>query len=67
VVDTYDAIVSDRPYRKGATPAAAIEEITRFKGIQFDPDIVDVLIEAWEEGVIEELEVYRREPAPIPV
>jgi HD-GYP domain-containing protein (c-di-GMP phosphodiesterase class II) len=64
VVDTYDAIVSDRPYRSGATPEVAIEELKRFKNIQFDPVIVDVFIEAWRDGAIEELEVYRMVSAP---
>jgi response regulator RpfG family c-di-GMP phosphodiesterase len=67
VVDTYDAIVSDRPYRQGAPPEKAIEELKNFRGVQFDPEIVDVLISAWEEGFIEQLGIYqpREELAPI--
>lgn len=42
--DTYDAIVSNRPYRNGGTHEKAIDELTRFSGIQFDPEIVDVFI-----------------------
>lgn len=41
VADTYDAMTSDRPYRKGLSHEDAIAEITKFKGIQFDPEIVD--------------------------
>lgn len=44
VADTYDAITSDRPYRKGMSHEDAIVEITKFKGIQFDPEIVDSLL-----------------------
>lgn len=40
VVDSFDAIVSDRPYRKGAAPAKAIDELKRCAGTQFDPQIV---------------------------
>lgn len=41
VADTYDAMTSDRPYRKGLSHEEAIVEIVKFKGIQFDPEIVD--------------------------
>lgn len=45
VADTYDAITSDRPYRKGNSKEFAIEEI--YKGIdsQFDREIVKVLVD----------------------
>jgi len=39
IVDTYDAITSDRPYRKGSAPEAAIVEIVRCAGTQFDPSL----------------------------
>jgi putative nucleotidyltransferase with HDIG domain len=41
VVDTYDAITSDRPYRKAHSHQAAIFELQRVAGQQLDPDIVD--------------------------
>jgi hypothetical protein len=41
VADTWDAITSDRPYRLGQLPAAAVREILRVSGTQFDPTIVD--------------------------
>ena len=41
IADTYDAIISDRPYRKGKSPEAAFEEILRCSGDQFDPKIVE--------------------------
>jgi putative nucleotidyltransferase with HDIG domain len=41
VADAYDAMVSDRPYRKGRDQAAALAELERVKGQQFDPDVVD--------------------------
>jgi diguanylate cyclase (GGDEF)-like protein len=40
VCDAYDAMVSDRPYRRAMTPRAAIEELRRCAGTQFDPDVV---------------------------
>ncbi|MDA8173399.1 MAG: response regulator [Nitrospiraceae bacterium] len=42
--DTYDAIVSNRPYRSGGTHEKALTELTRYSGIQFDPAIVEVFI-----------------------
>lgn len=40
IADTLDAIVSDRPYRRGQPLATAREAIARFSGIQFDPAMV---------------------------
>jgi putative nucleotidyltransferase with HDIG domain len=40
VADTLDAITSDRPYRPKQTLQAAKEEIQRFSGRQFDPEVV---------------------------
>jgi len=58
VVDTYDAIVSNRPYREGASPEKAVAELRLFSGRQFDPEIVEVLVQAWEEGLIDKLGIY---------
>ncbi len=40
VADAFDAMVSNRPYRKAMTVDDAFEEINRHTGEQFDPDIV---------------------------
>ncbi|MDA8221090.1 MAG: HD-GYP domain-containing protein [Desulfitobacterium hafniense] len=42
VADTYDAITSDRSYRKGRTHDEAIAELKRVAGSQLDPKIVEV-------------------------
>lgn len=44
VADTLDAITSDRPYRAAQSTAAAREEIKRFSGRQFDPEVVDIFL-----------------------
>lgn len=69
VVDTYDAIVTHRPYRQGAPSEKAIDELEKFKGKQFDPIIVEVLVSAWKDGLIEQLGIYPTEagvePQPV--
>ncbi|WP_097028098.1 HD-GYP domain-containing protein [Clostridium peptidivorans] len=42
VVDTYDAMTSDRPYRKALSPIIAMDELKRLKGIHYDEKIVDI-------------------------
>ena len=40
VADSYDAMVTDRPYRAGMPPWKALEELDRCTGTQFDPEVV---------------------------
>lgn len=42
VVDAYGAITEARPYKSARTHAAAVDEIRRCAGNQFDPSVVDV-------------------------
>jgi len=52
VVDTYDAITSDRPYRKAGPHVRAMEEIRRCAGSQFDPEVVRAFFEAERKGLV---------------
>ncbi len=45
IVDAYDAMVSDRPYRKALEPAQALEEIRKQAGHQFDPNLTRIFLE----------------------
>jgi len=45
IADTLDAITSDRPYRQAQSLAAAREEIQRWSGRQFDPEVVHVFLD----------------------
>jgi putative nucleotidyltransferase with HDIG domain len=45
VADAYEAMIADRPYRKSLTAEGAIAELTSCAGTQFDPRVVDSLIE----------------------
>ncbi len=44
VTDAFDAMTNDRPYRKAMPVKAAVEELTRNKGSQFDPGVVDAFL-----------------------
>lgn len=44
VVDVWDALVSDRPYRKGILPAEVKKSIYELSGSHFDPKIVDAFL-----------------------
>jgi putative nucleotidyltransferase with HDIG domain len=59
--DTFDAIMSDRPYRPCADIAKALDELIRHRGRQFDPVIVDALIEAHKEGRINCAAIYDKQ------
>jgi HD-GYP domain-containing protein (c-di-GMP phosphodiesterase class II) len=60
VADTYDAMTSDRPYRKGLSKEIALAELKRCEGTQFDPLIVAAFLKAWgkkEEVIISEADI----------
>jgi HD-GYP domain-containing protein (c-di-GMP phosphodiesterase class II) len=44
VVDTIDAITSDRPYRKGRGIDIAVQQLREHSGTQFDPHIVEICL-----------------------
>jgi putative nucleotidyltransferase with HDIG domain len=52
VADAFDAMTSDRPYRKRRTPARALSELVRHSGRQFDPAVVAAFQELWESGEV---------------
>ncbi len=42
--DTYDAIITDRPYRPARSTSEACEELSRVSGTQLDPSVVDAVL-----------------------
>ncbi len=52
IADTYDAMTSDRPYRKGLDARIAYDEIRRCSGTQFDPVLVLAFEKAFKAGKI---------------
>jgi putative nucleotidyltransferase with HDIG domain len=53
VADSFDAMVTDRPYRKGMPPWRALEELISKAGSQFDPQVV----EAFKRVLTEKMEM----------
>ena len=45
ITDSYDAMISERIYKKNKTVEEAISELKRCSGTQFDPAILDVFLE----------------------
>ena len=62
VADAYDAMITDRPYRKGRQPWEAYEEIERESGRQFHPDVVKAF-----KRVLQTKEEYRSEKTPLEI
>jgi len=52
VADTYDAMTTNRPYRNALDEAKAIVELKRCINLQFDKDVVNAFIQAFENGEI---------------
>lgn len=50
VADTFDAMTTDRPYRKGLSFDTAFSELKKKAGTQFDPKAVEAFIRAFEKG-----------------
>lgn len=51
LADSYDAMTSERTYRKALSSEDAIEEIKRCAGTQFDPDLIDMFVEIVKENI----------------
>jgi HD-GYP domain-containing protein (c-di-GMP phosphodiesterase class II) len=53
VADVYDALSSDRPYRKAMSPFEAKEIVEKGSGTEFDPVVVDAFVAAFRRGALE--------------
>ncbi len=48
LADAYEAMISDRPYRKGITHESALAEIVRCSGTQFDPEVTKAFLSIFD-------------------
>ena len=55
VVDAFDAMTSDRPYRKALSAEQAYAEILNESEKQFDPRIVQAMERCWDAGIIHQI------------
>jgi HD-GYP domain-containing protein (c-di-GMP phosphodiesterase class II) len=49
IADTYDAMTSDRAYRKGLGHQRAMQEIRDYAGRQFDPEMARIFLRRYQE------------------
>lgn len=54
IADAFDAMNSNRIYRKACDHDYILSQLTEGRGKQFDPDYVDVLIDLWNRGLLDE-------------
>ncbi|GAB4019473.1 MAG: HD domain-containing protein [Bdellovibrio sp.] len=52
VADTFDAMISTRPYRKGLPPQVAFKEIVNNSGTQFSEKVVEAFVRAFENSAM---------------
>jgi HD-GYP domain-containing protein (c-di-GMP phosphodiesterase class II) len=52
VADAYDAMTTDRPYRKALEKEAAIEELRKCSGTQLDKNVVEAFVRVYQKGEI---------------
>ena len=55
LVDSYDAMTSNRVYRRRLSDDIVMEELKKGKGTQWDPELVDIFVDLIKEGALEKL------------
>jgi response regulator RpfG family c-di-GMP phosphodiesterase len=58
IADTVDAILTNRPYRDASSSARVIDELKKYRGLQFDPFLADMFINLVESGRIDLTAIY---------
>jgi len=65
VADAFDAMTSDRPYRKALTLDVVVEEFRRGAGVQWDEQVVEALLRALDNDRLQREEVGVPQPAGV--
>lgn len=60
IADAFDAMTANRVYRKQLDLNVVIDELNRCSGTQFDPKLVDILLELIDDGIIDVNELYHK-------
>ncbi len=55
VADSFDAMITDRPYRKALTHHQVISELKAGRGTKYDPKVIDAFLEAYKEGLFKDI------------
>lgn len=64
VVDCFDALTSDRPYRPRMTPEQALTILIQRRGVMYDPLVVDTFAASWQQFAETGEEVSQNIPVP---
>ncbi len=68
ISDTTDAMTTDRPYRKRLPIEAVVQELQKYRGTQFDPRLVDMVVNSVTvRRVMAELQVVNTPQSAMPV
>lgn len=57
IIDVWDALLSNRPYRRGCTEESVLEYIRKYSGIHFDPKLVNAFLELHHKGVFRDTKI----------
>ena len=63
VVDSFDAMTTNRPYRAAISPELAYQEIISQSGSQFDEEMVEAFKRCWENGIIRKILISKDDEA----
>ena len=61
VVDVWDALSSERPYKKAFSQEKVLDLLKKGRGVEFDPEIVDMFLRILEEQGEEMIELIQRD------
>jgi len=54
IVDVWDALLSNRPYRRGCTEESVLEYLRKHSGVSFDPYLVDAFLDLHHKGIFKD-------------